>query len=386
MLVLDECDQVTKNVQEARYGVSQINFLSRNCYEVFPLFFFHSSPLLVHSGKNFSSWTRKTQTRDFKTSGWKCKSQRREQPTSSWMRSKNHHNVIFYWTIWVCRRKFCFLHSRSRKWVYSTLKWKMPRTLIFSWRNPRQQMPTGYSRHRKSQKNSARSRKTVSYPLPIAMKNFFFIISFLLLSSCTMSQDSWVATDQQATIIWTQQVSGETALPKELHNFWSGFTLTQTESETSITYSGKTVKTWSHTPPEKVPFIWDEACSIAWKGFEKLPPEDQSTGKQWVWNTLTETEKKDCMKEYYQQNIRVEETQNPRFYQIIQTDYEVFTIWIYDITTWSLQKIPAMGSLEVSETSSWILITVDNDRWDTNTRILYRPDFSWILSQEEILK
>lgn len=157
----------------------------------------------------------------------------------------------------------------------------------------------------------------------------------------------------------------QASLIKIIKDFWSGFTLSQTNDETRLSYSGKIIKIWSHIPPEKVPFIWDEACSIVWKWFEKLLPSEQSKGKQWVWDALTGEEKKACIKENYGKYIRVEPSSvHERFYIIINVWYEWIINELFDTISWN--------------TYTWI-------EW-SNKWIFFTDDYIFILTYWNIEK
>ena len=164
-------------------------------------------------------------------------------------------------------------------------------------------------------------------------------------------------------------------------NFWSGFTLSQTDDETSLSYSEKVVKTWSHTPPKEVPFIWDEACALVWKWFEKLAPNEQSTWKQWVWDALMEEERKECMKEDLGSVLYVKQYDN-RFFEIIKPQYGSADIWLYDIISGNIQKID-MGEIEsINSTQSKIIIKIKLIYGDIPDKIfIYTSDFSKLIKE-----
>jgi hypothetical protein len=104
------------------------------------------------------------------------------------------------------------------------------------------------------------------------------------------------------------------------------------------------VKTWSHTPPEKVPFVWDEACVDFFEAMNMITLVDRGKDINWiqtVWEKFDETTKKNCMKEYFWSSIQVEVLQS-RFFKIIQTKYDTAILWIYDTKSENLQQMPTI--------------------------------------------
>lgn len=100
------------------------------------------------------------------------------------------------------------------------------------------------------------------------------------------------------------------------------FEILQTNEETQVIYKGKIIKTWTHTPPKDNPFIWDEACSIVWKKFERINNGDNmEQKKQQTWDSLTLLEKKDCLKESLMSSIKFAKIDN-RFIQVQKYGYE----------------------------------------------------------------
>lgn len=247
------------------------------------------------------------------------------------------------------------------------------------------------------------------------MKIYLLLIPILILSGCTIdwsgekdkkieelekqvkeiTEKYWELLDTTRNLtlswnicdIWLSECLsknwGKVSLTE--NNFWSGLTLSQTDEVTMLSYSGKPIKTWTHSPPIEVPFIWDEACSIVWKWFEKLTPENQSNGKQSVWDALSENDKKNCMKEHLWENIKTEQ-RTSRFFEIIQTTYDTATIWVYDNETVNLQQMPTMWNLGISESESWVTVIIDTTYWDTNIKLLFDKSFLKLISKEEIQK
>jgi len=217
----------------------------------------------------------------------------------------------------------------------------------------------------------------------------------LLLSACWVKQSSPSIED-----IWTEMTSPvweittysevKTTQPNSTSEItqWNDFKIVQTNDETQALYKGKIIKTWSHTPSEKNPFIWDDACKNVWKEFEKINNEDDmSQKKQQIWNKLSLSDKKDCLKESLLSSIKFV-TVNSRFTQIQQYGYEWFKgWWIYDTQSGNIQEIMradgTIKSIEVSNT--WIKITIENARWETQFTILnYDVKFKSLVSKKEV--
>lgn len=194
------------------------------------------------------------------------------------------------------------------------------------------------------------------------------LIPLILLSSCTIDGNIRKETSQQiqknpihTRVISVEDIKWEVSTWATTQDFWSGFILSQTEKKTELTYSGKVAKTWLHTPPKDVPFVWDEACSLVWLRFEKLTPGNQSTGKQLIWDALTEKEKQECMKESFAKNISIEFTPNPRFYSISQSWYDWYNQWIYDTLSWNIQDLNDSFYMirSINVKNNYILIVVE---------------------------
>ncbi len=209
------------------------------------------------------------------------------------------------------------------------------------------------------------------------------LISLLFLSSCTLKWESNTENTLQKEIAISETKNPEAKINKSRKDFWSGIVLNQTDNESSLTYNGKVIKIWSHNPPEKVPFVWDEACSIVLKWFEKLPLN--SEWRQWVWDTLTEKEKKECIKESFNKKITINQI-NAQFSEIREMQYERYNSWLYDTKTGNLQTLPINWNIQVSETNSGIIIFIRNNYDWNDIRTTYTSDFSKLLLKEEISK
>jgi hypothetical protein len=227
------------------------------------------------------------------------------------------------------------------------------------------------------------------------MKFILLLIPMILLSSCTIDGNyKKMATQsipeniiQTGTII-VEKPKWEASTWAAIQDFWSGFTLSQTDDETILSYSGKVVKTWSHTPPEKVPFVWDEACVDFFEAMNMITLVDRGKDINWiqtVWEKFDETTKKNCMKEYFWSSIQVEVLQS-RFFKIIQTKYDTAILWIYDTKSENLQQMPTIWTLKITESEPWTTVFIDMIYWDDNMKLLYNKDFSRLLSKEEIPK
>lgn len=77
---------------------------------------------------------------------------------------------------------------------------------------------------------------------------------------------------------------------------------------------------------------------------DMVNPEERQKNPNWkqkTWDALGQENKKNCIKEYLRENIRTEKL-DERFYEIIQTQYETATQWIYDTKSGNLQEMPTM--------------------------------------------
>ena len=125
----------------------------------------------------------------------------------------------------------------------------------------------------------------------------------------------------------------------DIKDFWSSFILSQTDNETIISYSGKTIKTWSHTPPKEVPFVWDEGCKELLAIFDETRKNninpDNYSWKQKAWDLLSTTKKKTCIADNLSHNIHTESI-SPRFFSIIQSHYEWAESDFFDSISWRI--------------------------------------------------
>jgi hypothetical protein len=228
------------------------------------------------------------------------------------------------------------------------------------------------------------------------MKNLILlIIPLLLLSSCSINwndeKDNKIIESKQQ-IQESQNQIGLKILPINSdtisQDFWSGFILSQVDDKTVLTYSGRIVTTWQHTPPEKVPFIWDEACVDFFEAMDMIDSEERNRNPNWkqiAWERFDANSKKLCMKEYLWKSIRTEQL-NSRFFNIIQANYETYESWVFDIKTGNIQKMPTMWALKLTQSESWTTIFIDMLYGDDNMKLIYDVSFSQLLSKEEIPK
>ncbi len=231
------------------------------------------------------------------------------------------------------------------------------------------------------------------------------LIPIILVSSCSIdwndekdkNQNFSQPTQIQKMETWATIIEypkPQTTTWTLIKDFWSGFTLSQTDDETILVYSGKTIKTWSHTPPKNVPFVWDEACIDFFEAMEIVSPKDREKNKNWkqaIWDRFDENNKKQCMKEYLWKNLEVFAS-TMRFFEIRKIQYEGWDTWIYDIKTGNIQELQTLynsaisWSMQIIESASWITLLIEMWYGDTDTRLIYNPDFSELLSKEEIPK
>lgn len=227
------------------------------------------------------------------------------------------------------------------------------------------------------------------------MKLTLLLLPLLLLSSCTMNMDEkkttpQPVTDNQSKTPGTPAKPTENTLSWMKKDFWSGFTLTQTEDETTLSYSGKTIETWSNTPPKKLPYTWPENCEIISRKMAQTPNPTESNDPcsytQYIWDWLSETEKKKFMKEYFWKDaIHVEEIDR-RFFKI----YDWFDFQIYDIKTWNLQHMLSMWepSIEVTNTGVELKLDYHHDdgRGDIVNVYFYDSSFHTLISFTSYVK
>lgn len=161
-----------------------------------------------------------------------------------------------------------------------------------------------------------------------------------------------------------------------------GFAITQTDDETILSYSGNTIKTWSHTPPEDTPFVWDDACAIVWVWYERLRSSERSTGKQWVWDALSDTEKRACMKENLATSIHVTPISN-WIYDIRRTAYEKSQSDIFDTESQTLYTPSRDWDKRVIKTDTNIFVMIRSSYDENDTLLIFDKEFSFIKSWEK---
>lgn len=129
---------------------------------------------------------------------------------------------------------------------------------------------------------------------------------------------------------------------KVAKDFWDSIKLEQTDDNTYLTNKWKIVYTWKHESKTN-PYIWDEACKPVWEQFEKNGNKD----KQWVWDSLTEDERKGCLKESFKKKISIEKISNIDFVSFYEKGYESQLTYLLDKTT---NKVIYLGrTLEVRQ-------------------------------------
>lgn len=118
-------------------------------------------------------------------------------------------------------------------------------------------------------------------------------------------------------------------------DFWSGFTLEQTEERTLLYYYGKLIRDWWHTPPRVYPFIENEWCQELFEtSMQKNPSPPGLWGlpfyRKYIWNLFTPEEQKACMKAFYKESVRII-PYDTRFVSILWSNYQSYNITLYDI-------------------------------------------------------
>lgn len=179
----------------------------------------------------------------------------------------------------------------------------------------------------------------------------------------------------------SHEIENMKAMLKEDKDLGNGFILSKTADETILNYKWNLIKRWSYTMPEGQPIWILEDCSI----LSKAELENESPIGN-AWTRLTNTEQKECIKYYYHKAIQIElidneKTSPKRFFKVIQSYYESYSIWIYDTKTGNFQEMPATWDLKFAESESWITITIDT-KSSEQIKLVYSKDFSKLLSTE----
>ena len=105
--------------------------------------------------------------------------------------------------------------------------------------------------------------------------------------------------------------------------------LKQTTDYTYLTNNWEIIYIWKHESV-KNPFIWDEWCKIIFDKFIKADRK-QINYKQIAWDSLSENEKKLCLKDNYKKSIKIQENINPNFITFYKNSYETRKLYIYNI-------------------------------------------------------
>ncbi len=231
------------------------------------------------------------------------------------------------------------------------------------------------------------------------MKKLFLslLIPALFLSSCSRVSDEADEPIQAAQMLEIPteaspvndvlQVSDETA-PKD---FWSGFLLMQNDDESTLTYNGKVVNTWSHIS-EKVPFVWDDACSLFFKELDRLSNE-RERGDDWqqtAWEQFGKDEQKKCMREVFRTNGISVQPLDDRFYKILRHYYENYNMWVYDTVSGNMHEFKndertwnIIESVDVTATGI-VFQTARSHGDDPPVNVVFDPEFQGIQSVEII--
>jgi hypothetical protein len=240
------------------------------------------------------------------------------------------------------------------------------------------------------------------------------LIPILFLSSCSIDwndeKDTKIAElKKQITVLsWelsnlksqlqaskaseTQTVTGSIDSQKVL--LGTGFSISQTDQETNLVYSGAVIKTWSNIPPKDNPFIWDEWCDALSNTLNNLPPtyiikepsrkiaEDsgiQSTSleispqkeldtkgdKIRAWESLWANGQRNCMKENYLRTITTEESPKLWFYIIKKLWYEWADKFLFDSTNMKVYDLPIDWTVKRIEIgTSGIYVLAKDGRWN----------------------
>lgn len=119
-------------------------------------------------------------------------------------------------------------------------------------------------------------------------------------------------------------------------DLWSGFTLSQNDKETTITYNDKTVRTWLIPDTSKVPVIYDNECiDILWKDYPRLREGVTTPEQQKIWDQLSQEKRIMCLNKVLSQKISIEAL-TPRFFSIIESHYEWAESDLFDASSWNI--------------------------------------------------
>ncbi len=202
-------------------------------------------------------------------------------------------------------------------------------------------------------------------------KLILILIPIIWLSSCTID---W--NDEQAKKITAleQEISdlkaaATPAKPQEtpkltsatgMIDVWlsTGFTLSQTTDVTTLMYKGKSVKTWSHTPPKESPFVFDEWCSALSEKLVAIPDNDMSpTSRRGAWESLGTKVQKECLRENYKKTLTTETTSGTGFFLIQKTWYESAQKWLFDTKTLRVYDLGFAGLIKKVEVwTRWVYV------------------------------
>lgn len=184
----------------------------------------------------------------------------------------------------------------------------------------------------------------------------------MLLSWCTGNTDP-------------QQI--EQSQKIEVQNSWTGPILSHTEDETTLSYNGKILKTWSHTPPNKIPFIWDEGCELLSQKLQSTPSDIKNMDgeKQKAWESLTETGKKSCIKENLTRSLRTESTNDSRFISVLQSRYEGYSRTLIDAETGkSIENLQEL-LVWVTNLNNFIIVHTRSNHDTSDEVLIFSPSF-----------
>ena len=153
--------------------------------------------------------------------------------------------------------------------------------------------------------------------------------------------------------------------------FARDFHLSQTNDNTTLLYKGKILKTWIHPIAKEAPIIMDSACDIT---IQKKTHGDKEKDIQYGWSTLTNDEKKSCMKEYLKDNISVEATSYTWFFLIQEWWYEGSQKWLFHDEDSFISDLAFDGLIQKIEVwASGTYILSGEWRWNDGWVLLITP-------------
>lgn len=183
----------------------------------------------------------------------------------------------------------------------------------------------------------------------ISMQKYALILICLLFPSLVSAGDN--------TVIYSK-------------NLGSGIIMEQTDTKTLIKLKWRTLLSYSNES-KKVPFIWDEWCSLYTEKIIKESSDNNIwTQKQKIWDSLWGGLQKQCMREQYQKVIQVSKIAGTnRFLELRKSWYEWADSTVIDLITKATQHIGEAIVEKVIAGKSGTYIQTNESKWDCHGNI-----------------